>query len=65
MKSKKTLDSVPCPNCGNKRLFDIKIDGKGVVQIKCPRCRVICNIEISENSNRLMTYCDEFNKIIS
>ncbi len=38
-KIEKTFLKVHCPCCGNGRLFDIGLEAKGTVRIKCPVCR--------------------------
>lgn len=34
-----------CPNC-NKRIFDVFDNAKGVIEIKCPKCKKIVNIKL-------------------
>lgn len=37
-----------CPNCKH-RLFDILPDTNGKVEIKCPQCKAVITIDISNN----------------
>lgn len=42
---------VPCPYCTNTRLFDSKESAVGIIEIKCPQCKEIIEIDL-EKVNR-------------
>lgn len=48
MKIKNINNIVYCPNC-NKRLFDILKTSDCFIEIKCPKCKNIVRIKLSEN----------------
>ena len=53
-KIEKTFLKVHCPCCGNGRLFDIGLEAKGTVRIKCPVCRNPVEIHFRFNWKTVM-----------
>lgn len=59
-KIEKIFLKVHCPCCGNGRLFDIGLEAKGTVRIKCPVCRNPVEIQLENcdesRQKRLIAY---------
>lgn len=58
---------VACPNCRNRRLFDIEPTAEGIVKIKCPKCNQISVINLGhvtekKRRSRLKAYRKEIEK---
>lgn len=52
---------VHCPFCSNKRLFDTTESNEGIIKIKCPSCKVVAvinltNISEAQKKKRLRAY---------
>ncbi len=51
---------VHCPNCSNKRLFDLYGKAEGILKIKCPVCRKEVEIQLGgcdeQRQSRLTAY---------
>ena len=43
---------IACPNCNNKRLFDVEDYTEGLVRIKCPRCKSIVAVYLNKQKIR-------------
>lgn len=43
---------VPCHYCSNTRLFDCKESAQGVIEIKCPQCKVVSTIDLQHVNQR-------------
>ena len=53
---------VCCPNCSNRRLFDVGAASEGIIKIKCPNCRAVAVINLryltsEQRRKRLEAYC--------
>jgi len=53
---------VRCPNCSNRRLFDVGAASEGIIRIKCPNCRAVAVINLQyvtseQRRKRLEAYC--------
>ena len=46
---------VSCPKCG-KRVMDKTENAKGVIEIKCPHCKSIVNIQLDKASDGSIHY---------
>jgi len=62
METTEDVVHVCCPNCSNRRLFDVGVASEGIIRIKCPNCRAVAVINLryvtsGQRRKRLEAYC--------
>lgn len=46
MSMKSNFIVIKCPGCNKQRLFDLEVNSKGTIKIKCQKCHSIININL-------------------
>lgn len=66
MKKEGVFLKVHCPKCGNGRLFDVGLEARGTIRIKCPVCKNSVEIQLEKcdesRQKRLSAYYRNINR---